>query len=203
MRDSIPYDQRAARLLVRPLAKTRITPNHITGLTLLLALTAAGLFATGEAHHANWAAGLFVLARFLDHFDGELARLTGRTSRFGYYFDYVTGSISYATVYIGIGLGLAAGANEQWPLLLGLIAGGAAFATMFLELQIDRARKLGENEAVRHPGGGGFELEDGIYLLAPATWLGLLSPFFVLAAIGAVCYLLATAWSLAQARKLS
>ena len=71
-----PYDQRIARLLVRPLAATPITPNQITALTLALALGGAWLLAQGDARGADWGAGLFVLARFLDHFDGELARLT-------------------------------------------------------------------------------------------------------------------------------
>ena len=40
-----------------------------------------------------------------------------------------------------------------------------------------------------YPGIGGFELEDGIYLIAPITWLGWLTPFFVAASIGASIYL--------------
>ena len=93
--DKPPYDQRLARILVRPLAGTPLTPNHITLLTLALGLGAAWLFATGDPVAANWGAGVFVLARFLDHFDGELARLTGQTSRLGYYLDYVSGGLSY------------------------------------------------------------------------------------------------------------
>ena len=75
--DQPPWDQRAARVLVKPLALTPVTPNQLTTLTLVLALAGAGLFATGDPALAGWAAGLFVLARFLDHFDGELARLKG------------------------------------------------------------------------------------------------------------------------------
>ena len=82
---SVPWDQRLARLLVRSLAGTPVRPNHITTLSLALAFGAGALYARGEAVAANWAAALFVLARFLDHSDGELAGLTGRTSRLGYY----------------------------------------------------------------------------------------------------------------------
>mgnify|MGYP006431633447 FL=1 len=84
-----PYDQRIARVLVRPLVNTPVTPNHVTALTLIIALAGAGMMASGDPVLVSWGAGLFVLARFLDHFDGELARQKKLQSRFGFYFDYV------------------------------------------------------------------------------------------------------------------
>ena len=39
----LPWDQRAARLLVQPLAATPIRPNHVTCFTLVLALIGAGM----------------------------------------------------------------------------------------------------------------------------------------------------------------
>ncbi len=112
-----PYDQRLARILVRPLARLAVSPNQVTTATLALALAGAGLIGLGPpAQH--WGAGLFVLARFLDHFDGELARLTGRDSRFGYYYDYVVGALSYAALFLAIGVGQTA-VLGWWALLLG------------------------------------------------------------------------------------
>ncbi len=195
-----PFDQRIARVLVRPLARTPLAPNHITAATLVLALAAAALFARGDPAAADWGAGLFVLARFLDHFDGELARLTGKTSRLGYYLDYVSGGVSYAALFAGIGIGLAAGALGGWALLLGAAGATAAIASLFLNLGIDKQRGLAEGEAIGYPGFAGFELEDGIYLIAPFTWLGWLAPFFVAAGIGATIYCLWTAWSLLRLR---
>lgn len=46
----------------------------------------------------------------------------------------------------------------------------------------------------------GFELEDGIYLLGPLTWLGWLAPFFIAACVGAGVYLLYTAGVLLRTR---
>ncbi len=198
--DKPPYDQRIARILVRPLAGTPIAPNHITAISLLLALAAAALFALGDPAAANWGAGLFVLARFLDHFDGELARLTGRTSRLGYYFDYVTGGASYAALFAGIGVGLSGGALGGWALLLGAAGAASALIGLFLNLGLDRQLQLAGGEAVGYPGFAGFELEDGIYLIAPVTWLGWLEPFLVAAGIGAVIYCLWTVRRLVAAR---
>ena len=72
-----PWDQRTARFLVRPLASSWVRPNHVTAVTLVMVLTSGVLFGTGDVALMHWAAGLFVLARYLDHFDGELARLQG------------------------------------------------------------------------------------------------------------------------------
>ena len=199
--DKPPYDQRLARLMVRPLAHTAVTPNHLTALTLLLALGAACLFALGSVAAANWAAGLFVLARFLDHFDGELARLTGQKSRFGYYFDYVAGALSYTALFAGMGIGLSAGELGAWALALGAAGAASAMLSLFINLDIDKQMELADGEATGYPGFAGFELEDGIYLIAPITWLGWLTPFFVACGIGATAYCLWSAWSLVKLRR--
>ncbi len=195
-----PYDQRIARVLVRPLARLGVTPNQVTAVSLVLALGAGGLFAVGDAPAIHWAAGLFVLARFLDHFDGELARLTGKTTRFGYYFDYAVGGLAHAALFAGIGWGLAGGPLGGWALALGLAGCASALLAMGLNLDLDRQLGLGEGEAVGYPGWAGFELEDGIYLLAPVTWLGWLEPFFIAAGIGAGVYLLWTLGRVLRAR---
>ena len=192
-----PWDQRLARILVRPLAKTPIQPNHVTTATLILGVAGAGLLATGDTTAANWGAGLFVLARFLDHFDGELARLKGLSSRFGYYYDDVAGGASFTALFIGMGLGQAHGPLGGWALLLGLMGALAASSSMILNLGIDKiASSRGGKDTVGYPTFAGFELEDGIYLLAPITWAGFLTPFFAAAGIGATVYCLWTAWCL-------
>lgn len=198
---TIPWDQRVARLLVQPLARTPLTANHVTGFTLVLSLVGAGLFVPGDHAMQSWGAGLFVLARFLDHFDGELARLKGGGSRFGYYFDYVTGAAGYGALFLCMGIGFANGPLDDWALLLGAAGTSAAIIAMALNLQIDVARGEGsDGDAVGYPGFAGFELEDGMYLLAPITWVGLLQPFFVAAGVGAVIYCIWTLVSLMRLR---
>lgn len=199
----LPWDQRVARVLVKPLARTPIRPNHVTGFTLVLALIGAALFATGDRELANWAAGLFVLSRFFDHFDGELARLQGTSSKFGYYFDYVVGAAAYLALFICIGIGFRDSDLGIWALVLGAAGASSALLSMFANLEIDkRIFSDDSGEAVGYPGFLGFELEDGIYLIAPITWIGWLMPFFVAAGIGASIYCLWTffrLWRLVRA----
>ncbi len=196
----LPWDQRIARVVVRPLVRTSVTPNQVTLVTLLLAVAGAALFAVGEPRAANWGAGVFVLARFLDHFDGELARQKGMSSRFGYYFDYITGALSYGALFLCIGIGLRHGPLGGWALALGVAGTVSALVSMFVNLQIDKHHG-GDGDAVRYPAFAGFELEDGIYLLAPITWLGFLTPFFAAAGVGALVYCLWSLWTLLGLRR--
>ena len=199
---SLPWDQRIARVVVRPLVRTSVTPNQLTAATLLLAIAGAALLAVGDQRAANGGAGGFVLARFMDHFDGELARQKGMASRFGYYFDYVAGALSYGALFLCIGIGLRHGALGGWALALGLAGVVSAVLAMFVNLQIDKHQDGGgDGDAVGYPAFAGFELEDGIYLLAPITWLGFLTPFFAAAAVGATVYCLWSLWTLSGLRR--
>ena len=118
-----PWDQRLARIVVRPLASTPVHPNHLTALSLFLGLASGALFAFGGAGAAGWAALVFMLAVFIDHTDGELARLTAKTSEFGHRLDYIVGAANYTALFIGIGAGLYAQGLGVWALILGLAAG--------------------------------------------------------------------------------
>ncbi|MEW5704460.1 MAG: CDP-alcohol phosphatidyltransferase family protein [Pseudomonadota bacterium] len=183
------WDQRLGFRIAKGLARTPITPNQVSLFSLVLTLTGAAFFTSGEAVLLHWGAGLFVAGRFLDHVDGELARYSGHTSRFGYYLDYTVGAISYAALFLGLGVGFRESALGDWSIVLGLAGMTAALLAMALNIGIDRQNAEG---AVGYPSFAGFELEDGIYLIAPITWLGGLLFFFTAAGIGAVCYLLWT-----------
>ena len=188
-----PFDQRIARILVRPLIGTFISPNHLTAVSLLFTLAGAVCLARGESFWQHCGASLFVMGRFMDHWDGELARQADKQSRFGYYFDYVTGGLSYAALFCGIGFGLIESVLDTWAISLGFMGAVSAVLAMGFNMWID-AETSGDADGIAavYPNIAGFELEDGIYLLAPLTWLGCLVPFFTAASIGAVLYCLWT-----------
>jgi phosphatidylglycerophosphate synthase len=182
----IPLDQRLASILVRPLAKTSITPNQITGFSLVLSLAGAGMFAWGEGPAHHWGAGIFMISRFIDHMDGELARLTGQTSRFGYFFDGIVGVIAYAALFIGMGIGLWRGGGELWTIILPVVAGIAITVNAALQFRMEATL---DNPPPTYPSWGPFELEDGIYLIGPIVWLGYLYPLFLIGCFGTIAYL--------------
>ena len=190
-----PWDQRLARWLVRPLARTPIHPNYLTVASLAVGLAAAALFAEGDAAYANWGAVAFMTAAFMDHTDGELARMTGKTSRFGHYLDLACAAITYTALFVGIGLGLAQGAMGREAAVMGVVA-GVSVATIFTARFYIEERFGGD--IAHQPNFAGFEPEDVLYLIGPITWLGWLEPFLIAAAIGAPAFLLVVFWQIGR-----
>src|SRR5580698_9523180 len=103
-----PWDARLARRLVTPLKDTRVTPNYLTTLRLLIGLAAALAFLPGTYGWSNLAALLLVLSNFADHTDGELARLSGKTSRIGHMYDLASDALVTVLLFCCIGIGVAA-----------------------------------------------------------------------------------------------
>ncbi len=136
-----------------------------------------------------------MLAVFTDHTDGELARLTGRSSRFGHHFDYVAGAANYTRMYLGAGIGLSQGPLGGWALALGVVA--ALSNPLVMAVRLVNERRHGA-EAVAHPYFLGLEIEDFIYLIGPVAWFGLFDWFFVVYAFGALGYLAWQAWELVR-----
>ncbi len=180
------YDQRLAGVLMRPFVGTPLHPNHVTVLSFALGVAAAYLFATGYPGSVNLAALLYMLAVLVDHMDGELARMSGKTSRFGHYFDFVVGAANYTMLFVAIGLGMYLAGVGLWALLLGLAAGLAN--PLIVTLRMTMEKRFGQ-AAIAHPTGGGFEIEDFIYLIGPITWVGGLKVFFVVYGLGTLGYL--------------
>ncbi|MFQ5660917.1 MAG: CDP-alcohol phosphatidyltransferase family protein [Gammaproteobacteria bacterium] len=187
MQSNKPWDARLAFWFIYPLRDSRLTPNHITSLRLLSGVWAGLSFALGDNFWSNVGAFSFVLSNFLDHADGEFARLTGKGSRTGHYFDLLCDAIVNILLFIGIGIGLAQSSLGSYALPMGCIVGLSVAATFHMRLQIEEG--LGKVQC-RQPNLGCMEAEDVLYLLPLITLTQLLVPFFVLASIGAPLFML-------------
>ncbi len=174
-----PYDARLAAWLVAPLIDSPITPNHLTFVRFVVGMAGAVMFGLGD--HPVAAAVLVILSNFLDHTDGELARMSGKTSRFGHYFDLASDALVTVGMFVGIGIGLVGPLGERaaW---MGAIAGLAVAGIFHLRNLIEnRHGKI----ATRQPRFAGFEAEDVLYLVPLVTLVGALDTFLHAAAIGA------------------
>ena len=188
----MPWDQRIARQLVRPLAHTPMTPNHLTTVSLGIGIGGAVLFALG-GKAVHWGALCFILSALLDHADGELARMTGRATASGHVYDNIAGGIVHFAVFLGIGLGLRDSSLGPWAIPMAVVTGAAVAFLFTYRLQVER--RLGR-AAVDQPRWAGFEIEDCMYLIGPVTWVGGLVPFFIAAAIGAPLFALWQLWDI-------
>jgi phosphatidylglycerophosphate synthase len=184
-RCSPPWDARLASLLVSPLKHSRVTPNHLTTVRLGVGIAAAAAFLPGTYGWSNLAALLLVVSNFLDHTDGELARMSGRTSRFGHIYDLASDAAVTILLFIAIGVGIDARpgpALETPPALLGAIAGGSIALIFYLRMRIE---EIAGKTANQQPSLGAFETEDVLYLLPLVTLCNGLAPFLIAASIGA------------------
>ncbi len=186
-----PWDRQLARWIVAPLVATPVHPNHVSTLGLLIGLAGAFALAQGGAPMA-WGAGLFMLAAFMDHADGELARMAGKTSRFGHYYDRVCAATSYVTGFIGLGVGLRDGALGGWSIPVGIAAGLSITAIFIVRNETER---MAGKAAIKQSNILGFEIEDVLYVFGPITWLGWLTPVLTATAVGAPIFFI---WSLTR-----
>ena len=186
-----PWDVRLARRLVRPLRHTPLTPNALTTFGLLTSLAAAWLMASGDRWRSAWGGTLFMVSVLVDHMDGEFARLTGLTSRFGHYYDHVAAGLGYVSLFVGLGIGLQQGWLGAWAPIAGGIAAGS-IATIFL-IRVFLEETAGR-AMVAQASWRGFEPEDALYVVGPVAWLGALAPFLLAAAVGAPAFLGWVVW---------
>ena len=182
----LPWDARLARRLVIPLSDSWVTPNHLTTVRLLVGLAAAAAFLPGTYIWSNAAALLLVLSNFLDHCDGQLARISGKSSRGGHLYDLASDALVTILVFLALGIGV--GMHLTLPLppaALGCIAGCAIALIFYLRMQIEqRLGKAGTLQASL----GGFETEDVLYLLPIATLCDRAASLLIAAAAVAPLY---------------
>ena len=175
-------------MCVRPLVATKITPNHLTTLRLVTGFAAAAAFAIGTRRWDIIAGLVFVFSAFLDRADGELARISGRTSKRGHVYDLASDVASNVMAFAGIGIGLSHGPLGAGALAMGLLAAAAVGAIFWIVTAMDG----GNGEAF--PGAGGFDPDDALFIVGPMAWLGLLEPLLYAAAIGAPLFLVFAFW---------
>jgi CDP-diacylglycerol--glycerol-3-phosphate 3-phosphatidyltransferase len=85
--------------IVRWLALSRIHPNVLTFIGLLINIVAAYLFAAGSF---RWAGAVVIGAGLFDMVDGRVARETNRVTRFGGFFDSVLDRYSDLALLMGL-----------------------------------------------------------------------------------------------------
>lgn len=130
----INYYSKITNPLASRLAKTGITPNQISILSLLLSIFTAYLIAIGNY---LWG-GILILFTGLvvDSLDGALARVTGRVTKFGSYLDAIVDRYGEAFYLVAI-----AYSSGYWLLaflaLFGSIQTSYAKARASMEVKID------------------------------------------------------------------
>src|ERR1051325_8384328 len=116
-----------AFVFVKAIYRLPITPNQVTGLSLIAGLISAWYFSAGTPAALAAAAVWYAVANVLDCSDGQLARLQKSGSLMGRVVDGVVDYISSVAIFLGIGIG---GGQMWWLVVLGGVS-SALHAIMF------------------------------------------------------------------------
>ncbi len=93
------FARRMVERLMRPLARFGITPNMLTLIGLLLTTFTAGVIAF---NHLRIGGALVLCAGVFDMFDGAMARVSQKSSKFGAFFDSTLDRYSEGILLLGI-----------------------------------------------------------------------------------------------------
>jgi len=98
-------------------AATGLSPNFWTVVGLIIALSAAVVYGMGVEFGLIIGGVLLLVSGFFDMVDGQVARVTGKTSKKGEYLDSMFDKISEVAIFLGI---LVGGYAEPYVVLLAI-----------------------------------------------------------------------------------
>jgi CDP-diacylglycerol---glycerol-3-phosphate 3-phosphatidyltransferase len=130
--------KRIISAMVRGVARSRINPNVLTFIGLLINIGCGVLYGYGMFFRAGL---LMILANIFDMLDGQVARLRGRVTRFGAFFDSVIDRYSDIIVYVGIMVFYARDTAAHSTLLVAL-TGLALVGSVMISYSRARAESL-------------------------------------------------------------
>ena len=111
--------------IVRWLALSRINPNVLTFMGLVVNTWAAILFGSANANNQKrmfiYAGLVIIFSGFFDLVDGQVARATNRVTRFGAFFDSVVDRYSDASQFLGLLVFYARGGRFFWVVLAAFV----------------------------------------------------------------------------------
>jgi phosphatidylglycerophosphate synthase len=179
--------RRISRAMSRRLAAAGVAPNLVTLGGIACGVLAAVAFARASYGWLLAGALLLVLSRLLDDCDGEVARMTVRSTRLGARLDVIGDVVVYTAVFTGLAVGLVRSdphGGHLWA--LALLLSGAGMTTVIV-LGAVTGTSLPEHSRLLkllETGASG----DFAYVFFPFALLDAVDFFFWGAAIGAQVY---------------
>jgi len=179
------------RLIVRGLALSKIHPNVLTFIGLVINIVAAALLAVGRFR----AAGFVILgAGLFDMVDGRVARETNQVTRFGGFFDSVLDRYSDIALLIGL-LVYYGSINRPWYVVLTAVVMAASVMTSY-------ARARAEN-TIPSCKVGFMERPERIVLLIIGALFDRMAPvLWVIAVLGNITVIHRMAFTYQEAKRL-
>jgi CDP-diacylglycerol--glycerol-3-phosphate 3-phosphatidyltransferase len=179
------------RLIVRGLALSKIHPNVLTFIGLLINIVAAALLAVGRFRAAGF---VIIGAGLFDMVDGRVARETNQVTRFGGFFDSVLDRYSDLALLIGL-LVYYGTINRPWYVVLTAVVMAASVMTSY-------ARARAEN-TIPSCKVGFMERPERIVLLIIGALFDRMAPvLWVIAVLGNITVIHRMAFTYQEAKRL-
>jgi CDP-diacylglycerol--glycerol-3-phosphate 3-phosphatidyltransferase len=122
------------------LIRAGVRPNTITTVGALVVIVSAIAFGLGAV---RLGAGLLLLSGIIDTLDGDVARATGQTTKFGAFYDSTLDRVGDGASFIGIAAFLLSAPGIRFPLLGAVICMIAVLASLLVSYARARAEGLG------------------------------------------------------------
>ncbi len=116
------FNRPCGRPLSRLLARTRISPNAVSTISIAIGLASAWCFAAGSHLMGIIAGVLFQCSAIVDCVDGDLARVLFKESRLGKWLDLAGDQVVHVAIFAAIAAGLARRGDAPWAAWLGASA---------------------------------------------------------------------------------
>ena len=185
------YVHCVGRWLILPLVNTPVTPNHLTTLRLLTGIAAAVAFAMGDYFWTVWGGVLFAVSALLDRADGELAKLSGKSSNWGHWYDLYCDAVVNVVLFFGIGIGLTESALGHWAWKMGLLSGLSIALTFWIVFRLHESGSH-PSEAFSYP--DRIDLDDSLFLVCIFAWFNGMLPLLIAASVCAPAFLIFALW---------
>ena len=113
--------RKASKPLTRLALRIGASPNAITGISLLIGLAAAALFATGQWIWIALGAIALQASLIVDCVDGEVARATRKFTQLGAWLDAATDRVKEFAAYAGLAVGASRMGIDVWWIAITLV----------------------------------------------------------------------------------
>src|SRR4051812_17016943 len=125
--------------MVRGLASLGIKPNILTVTGVVINMACGILFAFGEFF---WAGIVLIVANLFDMLDGNVARLTGRVTKYGSFLDSTLDRLSDMVAFLGVMIFYSRNV-PQHSVLNVFLAGAGMIASVLVSYTTARSEALG------------------------------------------------------------
>lgn len=126
--------------LVRFLIRLGVTPNVVTTVGALIVVASGVAFGAG---YVRWGGALLLLSGGVDTLDGQVARFTGRATRFGAFYDSTLDRVGDGATFFGIAIWMLTAPGVSQPVLWAVVCLVAALSALVVSYQRARAEGLG------------------------------------------------------------